>query len=110
MSDEVQMRLRAMDEATMERVLDRALERQPAVSVPQDFAKRVCVALPQRRVRRRVSVSRIAAMVAMTALAVGLFAVAPHARPSLMSWGFDAELLMLVEMAGVAFVLTRKAM
>ncbi len=87
----------------MEEAITLALERQPAVVVPEDFAARVRASLPARpQVRARWSVGRIAATAAVAGLIVGLCWVAPHTQPSFASLTFDLEMLMLAELAGVA--------
>jgi hypothetical protein len=82
----------------------RALEAQPSVVVPVDFAVRVRQALPVRQKRGAVvSVGRIAAVVGSIALAMALFALAPHARPEFTNLAFDMELVVLLELAGIAY-------
>ena len=94
MSDEERM-----DEAA----ITRALERQPEVRVPVDFAAKVRAALPaQPTVRVRRSVGRMAAAVAAAGLVLALCWLAPHARPSFESVAFDLEMVLVVELAGVA--------
>ncbi len=94
MSDEERM-----DEAA----ITRALERQPEVVVPVDFAAKVRAALPaQSKVRARRSVGRMVAAAAAAGLVLALCWLAPHARPSFGSVAFDLEMVMVVELAGVA--------
>lgn len=91
------------DDSAMEAAITRALERQSEVLVPADFAARVRASLPARpRVRARRSVGRIAGTAAVAGLIVGLCWLAPHTQPSFASLAFDFEMLMLVELAGVA--------
>ncbi|MGA7158963.1 MAG: hypothetical protein WBY53_19110 [Acidobacteriaceae bacterium] len=86
-----------------EAAITRALERQPEVAVPADFAARVRAALPaQPKVQARRSVSQTTATVAVVAMVLALCMLAPHVRPSVSSLGFDLEMLMVVELAGVA--------
>jgi hypothetical protein len=94
MSDEERM-----DEAA----ITRALERQPEVRVPVNFAAKVRAGLPaQPTVRARRSVGRMAAAVAAAGLVLALCWLAPHARPSFESVAFDLEMVLVVELAGVA--------
>jgi hypothetical protein len=91
------------DEMNDDATITRALEAQPAVTIPEGFAARVMASLPaQPKVRARRSVAKIAATAAVAGLIVGLCWLAPHARPSFDSVAFDMELLMLCELAGVA--------
>lgn len=88
-----------MDEAAIERMLDR----KPEAVVPAEFAARVRAALPARpTVRARRSVGRGVAAVAVAGLVVALGVLAPHARPSFGSLAFDLEMLLVVELMGVA--------
>ena len=96
----------------LEAAVVQALERPPVVRVPGDFAARVAaaaVALPVEpvRVRRRVSVGRVAAMVALGVLVVTLFVVAAQAGTRVASWPFVVEMLVLVQMAGIGYGLMR---
>jgi hypothetical protein len=91
------------DEMNDDATITRALEAQPAVTIPEGFAARVMASLPaQPKVRVRRSVAKVAATAAVAGLIVGLCWLAPHARPSFDSVAFDMELLMLCELAGVA--------
>ncbi len=91
------------DDAVMEAAITRALERQPEVVVPEDFAARVRASLPaQPKARARRSVGRIAGTAAAAGLIVALCWLAPHTQPSFASVAFDMEMLLLVELAGVA--------
>jgi hypothetical protein len=95
------------DEKEFEAAITRALEQQPSVTVPVDFAARVRASLPaQPRARARRfagrSVGQIAAIVAGAGLVAALCLLAPHARPSFDSVAFDMEMVLLVELAGVA--------
>jgi ferric-dicitrate binding protein FerR (iron transport regulator) len=91
------------DDAAFEAAITRALEQQPSVAIPAEFAARVRASLPaQPKVRARRSVGRIAATAAAAGLVVALWWLAPHVRPSFASMAFDMELLLLAELAGVA--------
>ena len=88
-----------MDEAA----ITRALERPPEVRIPEDFAARVRAALPaQPKVRVQRSVGRGVALVAAVGMVLALCWLAPHARPSFESMAFDLEMVLVVELAGVA--------
>lgn len=89
-----------------------ALERRPQVSVPRDFAGRVRMQLPaQPKVRSARlagwSISRAAGAVAVPGLLIAMCLLAPHARPSFESIAFDMELLVLIELAGIAAWLSK---
>lgn len=91
------------EERMVDAAITRALERQPDVVVPMDFAAKVRAALPERpKVRERRSAGRIAAGVAAAGLLVALCLLAPHARPSFGSVAFDLEMVLVVELASVA--------
>jgi hypothetical protein len=96
----------------LEAAITRALDRKPEVAVPVDFAARVRSALPaQVKVKARRSVGREAAMVAAAGLVLALCVLAPHARrPSFESVAFDLEMVLVVELMGVAMWLgTRRS-
>ena len=95
------------DEKEFEAAITRALEQQPSVTVPMDFAARVKAALPvqpKTRARRFAgrSLGQMAATVAGAGLVVALCLLAPHVRPSFDSVAFDMEMVLLLELAGVA--------
>ena len=91
------------DANELEATITRALDRKPEVRIPEDFAARVRAALPaQSKVRVRRSVGRMAAAVAAAGLVLALCWLAPHARPSFESVAFDLEMVLVVELAGVA--------
>ncbi len=86
-----------------ESAIDRALERQPEVAGPTDFAARVRAALPAAPpAQRRMSAGRLAGTVGLVALVVALCWLAVGAMPSYGSLRFDLELAVLVELAAVA--------
>lgn len=88
-----------MDEA----MITRALDRKPEVRIPVDFAARVRAALPaQPKVQARRSVGQGVAAVAAVGLVLALCWLAPHARPSVENVAFDLEMVLVVELAGVA--------
>jgi len=91
------------EERMVDAAITRALERQPEVVVPVDFAARVRAALPaQPKVRERRSVGRIVAAIGAAGVLLALCWLAPHARPSFESVAFDLEMVLVVELAGVA--------
>ena len=95
------------DETEFEAAITRALEQQPSVTVPMDFAARVKAALPAQPKARASrfagrSVGQLAATIAAVGLVAGLCLLAPHARPSFDSVAFDMEMVVLVELCGVA--------
>jgi hypothetical protein len=89
------------EERVVDAAITRALERRPEVVVPEGFAARVRAALPPK-VRERRSVGRIAAGAAAVGLLLALCWLAPHARPSFESVAFDLEMVLVVELVGVA--------
>ncbi len=97
----------------IEQQIDRALERQPPVEVPEGFAARVAQSMPARAVRRGRwavapgSAGKTAALAAAGLLAVALFVLAPHAGASFSSVAFDVELLVLAELAALGYGLAR---
>jgi hypothetical protein len=94
------------EETVLEAEITRALEQKPRVAVAMDFAARVRASLPAqppvraRRIAGR-SVAQTAAMVAAVGLVAALCVLVPHARPSFESVGFDLEMMLFVELAGV---------
>jgi len=86
-----------------EAAITRALDRKPEVVVPADFAARVRASLPaQPKVKARRSVGREVGMVATVGLVLALGWLDPHARPSFGSVAFDLEMVLVVELMGVA--------
>jgi hypothetical protein len=91
------------DASELEAAITRALDRKPEIVVPMDFAAKVRAALPaQPKVRARRSVGREVAVVATAGLVLALCWLAPHARPSFGSVAFDLEMVLVVELMGVA--------
>ncbi len=87
-----------------EAMLTARLEQRAEVLVPADFAARVRGALPAvKPARRRVQLGRTVTFAAMGVLAVALFALAPHAAPTFGNVAFDLELMVLVELGGLAY-------
>jgi hypothetical protein len=99
----------ALAEAMLDRRIDGALGSKPSPRIPEAFAEKVvarAMALPQRRTRR-APVGRTIAWASAAALTSALFALAPHAAPSFSSLSFDAELVLLLELAGLSWLLSR---
>ena len=91
------------DANELEAAITRALDRKPEVRIPVDFAARVRAALPaQPKVRAQRSVGRIAAGVATVGLVLALCVLAPHARPGIQNMAFGMEMVLVVELVGVA--------
>jgi hypothetical protein len=87
--------------------LNQLLERRPRVAVPEGFAARVASSLPPQRLRRvRVPVGRAIAAAAALLLTVAMFALAPASHPSLNSFAFDIEMLLLVQLCGIGWYLS----
>jgi hypothetical protein len=101
--------MKEMTEQQMDASIVQALEVKPEVAIPAGFAARVAMAaaaspvqVPLRvRLERRVSVGNAAAMAAVVILAVAMFVLAPKASGSLAMFG--VEMLLLVQMAGIAY-------
>lgn len=90
--------------------LDAALAHSPEPQIPADFAARVAAraaALPHRRRMRVPQFGPALAWVSLLLLPVALFALAPHAAPSFTNYRFDAELLLLAELAAIGYGVTR---
>jgi len=85
--------------------ITRALEKQPDVAVPADFTARVMQSLPPRRNRRKIPVGRVGLVTGMLALLLTMFVLAPHATPQWTNFAFDLEVLLLVQMAGIGWML-----
>jgi len=89
--------------------LTAALERRTEPVVPADFSARVQAALPTAApVRPARRMGRIVAGVALAVALVAMLVLAPHIRPSFSSIAFDAELLLLAELAAIASWLALK--
>ncbi len=87
----------------LEAVMTRALEKKPETAVPAEFAARVMRSLPPRQQRRKLPVGRLGVLVGMLALALTMFALAPHATPQITNFAFDLEMLLLVQMAVIGW-------
>lgn len=98
------------DRSALDAAITRALERQPAVVIPADFASRAAaraVAEPQRTRSPWAGFGPRIAAVSGVLLTGTLFAFAAHAKPSFFDLRFDLELLLLVELGVVSYVVTR---
>ena len=100
----------AATSADMESRIGRALEHKPDVQVPADFAARVAacaVAKPLRRRRYKPQFGATIALLSAPIAALALFVLAPHTAPNLKSLGFDAEVILLAELAFIGWWTTR---
>jgi hypothetical protein len=96
-------------DAKLEAAMTRALERRQEPVVPADFAARVAAALPPpRKVRPPMQLGRKAALAGLVVLSLSLFALAPHAAPTFGNMAFDFELVVIAELAGIAYWLTSR--
>jgi len=92
----------------LDAAITRALDTQPIPTIPANFAARVAASLPAPTpVRPPSYVRRSAAIASGIILLVVLFALAPHAAPSFINLSFDVELLILAQLAAIAWFLTR---
>jgi hypothetical protein len=89
----------------LDAIITRALEKQPEVVVSADFAGRVMRSLPPAQRRRKVQVGRVGLVTGMFALLLAMFVLAPHATPQWTNFAFDVEMLLLVQMAGIGWLL-----
>ena len=88
----------------LDAAIDHVLEQKREVAVPAAFAGRVMRSLPPRRRRAaRKPVARFVALFSVLVLLVTMFALAPQARPNLTNFAFDMELLMLLQLSGIAW-------
>jgi hypothetical protein len=104
--------MREMTERELDSSITEALEQKPAAMIPAGFAARVAVAavstpvaapgLGQRLVQR-VSVAQAMALVGLVAMVVAMFVVAPGASANVASWRFGVEMLLLIQIAAVAY-------
>ena len=87
-----------------------AIEHKPDVYIPFDFASKVAaraVAQPLRRRRYAPRFGRAIALLSVPLAAIALFALAPHAAPNLKSLSFDAEVVLLAELALIGWWIGR---
>jgi hypothetical protein len=86
--------------------IDRAIEHKPDVHIPLDFAAKVAaraVAQPLRRRRYKPQFGPMIALLSAPVAAMALFALAPHAAPNMKSLSFDAEVILLAELAFIGW-------
>lgn len=96
--------------ADMESRIDRAIERKPDVQIPADFAARIAARAatqPLRRRRHRLQFGPMIALLSAPLAALALFALAPHTAPSVKSLSFDAEIVLLAELAFIGLWMSR---
>lgn len=96
--------------ADMESRIDHAIEHKPEVVIPADFAAKVAaraVVQPARRRRFKPQFGPMIALISAPLAAVALFVLAPHTSPNLKSLSFDAEVVLLAELAFIGWWITR---
>lgn len=96
--------------ADMESRIDRAIEHKPEVQIPADFAAKVAalsVAQPVRRRRFKPQFGPMIALLSAPLAAITLFVLAPHTAPNLKSLSFDAEVVLLAELAFIGWWISR---
>ncbi len=94
----------------MESRIDRAIEHKPEPQIPSDFAAKVAahaVARPLRRRRYKPQFGPMIALLSAPLAAVALFVLAPHTSPNLKSLSFDAEVVLLAELAFIGWWIAR---
>lgn len=100
-------------DATLDKRIDAAIERKPAPAVPDAFAATVTAKLAARAAaapRRRahtLPIGRTIGWASAALLTAALFVVAPHTTPSIANLRFDTEIILLVELAGIGWLLSR---
>lgn len=90
--------------------IDRAIEHKPEVQIPADFAAKVAarvVTQPLRRRRFKPQFGPTIALVSAPLAAMALFMLAPHSSPNLKSLSFDAEVVLLAELAFIGWWISR---
>jgi hypothetical protein len=91
----------------MESRIDRAIENKPDVQISADFAAKVAaraVAQPvRRRGRYKLQFGPMIALLSAPLAALALFALAPHSAPNLKNLSFDAEVVLLAELAFIGW-------
>ena len=96
--------------ANIESRIDLALERKPEVQISADFAAKVAaraVAQPLPRRRYKPQFGPMIALVSAPLGALALFVLAPHTSPTLKSLSYDAEVVLLVQLAFIGWWITR---
>jgi hypothetical protein len=105
-----QSRASAGRTSEIETRIDRAIERKPEVQVPADFAAKVtarAVTQPLRRRRYKPQFGPMIALLSAPLAVLALFVLAPHAAPNVKSLSFDAEVVLLAELAFIGWWITR---
>lgn len=90
--------------------IEAALAHGAEPQIPADFAAKVAARAVAHPTRRRLRTPQFGVAVAWTSvllLSIALFVLAPHARPSLTNYRFDAELVLLAELAAVGWGIAR---
>lgn len=90
--------------------IDRAIEHKPEVQIPADFAAKVAALTSTQPLRRRRFKPQFGPMIALVSAplaAMALFALAPHTSPNLKSLTFDAEVVLLAEVAFIGWWISR---
>ncbi len=90
--------------AALDASISRALSEPPDVVIRQNFAAMVAQrasAQPRPYALRRLGWGPRLALGSGALLLVGMFALAPHATPSLNDLRFDAELILLTELSAL---------
>jgi hypothetical protein len=96
--------------ADMDSRIDRAIEHKPEVRIPADFAARIAARAVAQPLRRRSYKPQFGPMIALFSAplaAMALFVLAPHASPNLKSLSFDAEVVLLAELAFIGWWIAR---
>jgi hypothetical protein len=89
--------------------IDRAIEHKPDVQIPANFAAKVAahaVAQPRRRRRYKPQFGPMIALLSAPLAALALFALAPHSAPNVKNLSFDAEVVLLAELAFIGWWIT----
>ena len=95
-------------EQPLDAAITLALEQKPEVRIPAGFATRLALAVPaQRPLRQGVSAGKVVAIAALVLLAAALFLLAPHVGGNVISFSYGLEMLLLVQLAAVAYGLFR---
>ena len=96
--------------SAMEELVTRHLSQPPAVVVPPDFAARVAEAVasgPRPSARRWLGWGPRLALASGALLMLAMFVLAPHTTASLSNVPFDAELVLMAELSGLALFARR---
>ena len=91
-------------DSALDAAIAQSLSRKPAVIVPDTFAARVAtlaLAQPPNRRSRWLGWGPRLVFGSAAVLTAGMFALAPHATPSLNNIPFDGELVLLAELGAL---------